>query len=260
MAKSDYPASAVDFIISTSVYREKCIIEPAMAAFVQKELNINPGFSDKNSFSFDLMNGAAGMLSGVQVLSSILNSGTAQVGLLVGGDSCGDLTVNDQYPYVPSGSALILDISPNPDRGFGSVISKTYDMYTDAYKGIVTLEIPGGHTTITRIDELPNLYVRCAVPVFNELLQQENISNEELDYVFASQISKEFIKDLAKGLKLPSEKVVDVTDQLGGDTLTTSPFLAMDIYADQGHLQPGMRCVFLTVGSGITVAGAVYNY
>ena len=61
----------VDLLINVGVYRDNNMVEPAMAALIQKQIGINLDYvkspSRKAAFGVDLMNGACGVLNAMQV-------------------------------------------------------------------------------------------------------------------------------------------------------------------------------------------------
>ncbi len=95
--------------------------------------------------------------------------------------------------------------------------------------------------------------------MWDELLESEKTDRDGIDLVIPSQPSAGFIAGLPDALGLAPEKVVDVFS-LYGDTLTTSPILALHYAREAGLIEAGTRAVFLTVGSGITIGMASYDF
>ncbi len=257
---SIHPLSNIDYLINTGVYRDQHISEPAMAAFIQNELSLNSDLSGKRTFSFDLINGATGMLSGINVIISAINSGAARVGLVVSSESNLDHNPDPGYTYQPSGSALLIDMSPDPAKGFGSFLFKTFNQYSDLYQGIVSYREMGGKSYITKKAGLEEAYLECSALVFADLLKTEGLSAEHIDLVFPTQVSENFINKLPQTLGIDENKVINILDVIKDDTLTTSPFIAFEHAVSNNLISPASKVVFLTVGSGVTVGAALYNY
>ncbi len=57
---------------------------------------------------------------------------------------------------------------------------------------------------------------------------------------------------------MPSVRMLDITNKLGGDTLTTSVLMAFNYAMKKNKVASGHKVIFLTLGSGITAGGAVY--
>ena len=87
----------------------------------------------------------------------------------------------------------------------------------------------------------------------------EKIKKEEIGLRIPTQISKEFLPNLAKALDFPMEKIVDITS-ICEDTLTTSVLLALQHAKDKDLVKPGTKVAFMNFGSGISISGAIYNF
>src|SRR5262249_8871957 len=69
------PRNEVDLVLHTGVYRSEFLSEPALAAIAAGELGINhddEALGPQRTFAFDLMNGAAGTLTGCLVAGQLL--------------------------------------------------------------------------------------------------------------------------------------------------------------------------------------------
>src|SRR5215207_9227112 len=75
-------ADQIDLLINTGVYRDANMAEPAMSALIQKHLGMNLDYVQHPTvtagFSFDLMNGACGVVNAIQVGAAFLESGNAE--------------------------------------------------------------------------------------------------------------------------------------------------------------------------------------
>ena len=81
--------SDVDMLINVGVYREDSMGEPALAALIQEDVGANlghPPTGGPGTFSFDLLNGACGVITAAQIESGLLRSGVIQLGAVVSSD------------------------------------------------------------------------------------------------------------------------------------------------------------------------------
>ena len=96
-------------------YRDNNLCEPSVAALIQHELgiNLNPLKYpvQSHTFSFDLMNGACGMLSALQVVHAILNAKGLTRALIVSGDCHPSTKPAEDFPIHHAGAALLLERS-----------------------------------------------------------------------------------------------------------------------------------------------------
>jgi 3-oxoacyl-[acyl-carrier-protein] synthase III len=255
---SCHPLYEIGYLINTGVYHNKDISTPAFAAFIQNQLGMNTDFKGKSTLSFDILNGASGMLIGIKMVISAIKSGAIRMGMVVSSASEPVTGSNNFSRYRTSGSALIIDISPAEQKGFGSFVFRTFDEYSDLYCGFADPYASGCKAYILKSDNLEEVYLQCASKVFEQILETEGILREDVDLVFASQISSVFLHRLAGCLRISQEKVVDISRILLGDSLTTSPFIALDYAVKNSMVTPDMKIIFLSMGSGITVGSAVY--
>jgi 3-oxoacyl-[acyl-carrier-protein] synthase III len=257
---SRYGTGDVQTLINAGMFRDGHCGEPAMAAFIQEKLGINAGFGGNASFSFDLVNGGVGMLSAIQVADALMKSGAIRVGMAVASDANTDARPDPAYDYPRSGAAVILDRSPDSHRGFGSFVFRTFEEHGDASAARVELFTKGGRLRIEKSDRLDDIYLGCAVPVFEELLEREGLAAADIDLVVPSQISPRFLGSLPGALGVATDRVVNVMDETGGDTHTTSLIIALEAAIRRGLAPRGTKAALLAVGSGVTVGCALYNF
>lgn len=251
-------ARDVEVLINTGVYRDKHYAEPAFACFIQKELDINVEFRGRQVLSFDLVNGGCGMLNATHVISNMMRSGVARVGMVVASETNADRRPDPSYTYASSGAALVLDLSPVSSEGFGAFVFRTFEQHSELYSSVVSLAQKHGRLFIRKEQELEQTYLDKIPEVWQALLAEESITADEIDLVCASQVSPTFVSALSAALKMPREKIVDISE-MHADTLTTSPFLAYAHARERGILRAGQKVAFLAVGSGVTVGAAIYH-
>jgi 3-oxoacyl-[acyl-carrier-protein] synthase III len=76
-------------LINAGIYREDSMGEPALAALIQEDIGANPGeppVGGDGTFSFDLLNGACGVITAIQLESGLLRSGVIRLGAIVTSD------------------------------------------------------------------------------------------------------------------------------------------------------------------------------
>ena len=99
----------------------------------------------------------------------------------------------------------------------------------------------------------------CVQSVIKELLDTENLSADDISFVFPSQISEYFLNKLPEKIHFSAEKIINLNHKYT-DTLTTSVFLSLKHLLDNKLILPGQKVILLTVGSGITVGAAIYYF
>jgi 3-oxoacyl-[acyl-carrier-protein] synthase-3 len=255
---SCYHPADVRVLVNAGVHRDGHVCEPAIAAYIQRRLAINVEFQGRRTLAFDLSNGGCGMLNAVHVLAALMASGDIQVGMVVASEANSDRQPDPAYTYPRTGAAVLLDLSPRSQVGFGSFAFHTHEEHADLYTSVVSLDEKHGHLLVRRRAELEEAYLSAVGAVVDEVLAHDGLRREEVDLVVPAQISADFLARLPAAVGFAADRVLDLTDVLP-DTLTTSVFLALHQARESGRIRAGGRVVLLACGSGVTVGAATYQ-
>jgi len=258
LAASRLRPADVGVLVNAGVYRDRHIVEPANAAYIQHRLGVNVEFQGRPTLSFDLLNGGCGMLNAAQVVAALLQTGEVEAGLVVAGEANGDRSPDPASRVPPSGAALMLDLAPRAGTGFEAFSFQTHEEDADLYTAVVSLSVPRGRLRIRRQAGLEEAWLAHAAGAVDEALAGAGAARSQVDLVVSSQVSPGFLARLPAAIRIPAAKVVDFTAHLP-DTGSTSVFLAWDRLGDGRPPAPGSRVLFLAFGSGLTVAAAVYR-
>lgn len=259
LKSSRYNPSDVRVLINSGVHRDGHICEPAIAVYIQHRLGINIEFQGQKTLAFDLQNGGCGMLNSLQVLCALLQSGEIRVGMAVGSEANRDRHPDPTYTYPASGAALLVDLSPRPETGFGSFAFHTRDEYSERFTSFVDLGVKRGRIVMHRAAELEEIYLSMVPAVVDELLEKEELRRDEIGRVIPAQISPGFLNRLPATAGFPMGKVADYSSVLP-DTHSTSVVLALKRSVTQNPPKRGEKALLLAFGSGVTVGGAVYSF
>lgn len=255
---SHYRPEDVQVLVNAGVYRDGHVCEPAIACYVQHALGINIDFHGRRTLAFDLLNGGVGMLNAAHVVSSLLLAGEVHAGMVVASEIDSDRRPDPSFTYAPTGAALLLDLSPRGDTGFGPFAFDTREDQADLCTAVVSLKEKHGHLLVTRRAELEDAFLARAASAAAEALERDGLRKEDVDLVVPAQVSPSFLSRLPAALGIPREKVLDLTSELP-DTLTTSVFLAFERARATGRLGPGSKALLLAVGSGVTAGAVAYR-
>jgi len=259
LSDSHYHREDVQVLINSGVHRDGHICEPAMAVYLQHRLGINIEFQGRRTLSFDLLNGGCGMLNAVQVLCSLMQSGEIQAGMAISSEANSDSRPDASALIPASGVALLLDISPQRDIGFGDFSFHTREEYADLYSSIVDLQTRRGRLRMQRSAELEQIYLSMAPGIVEEVLHKENLCRDDITRIIPAQISPAFLSVLPATIGFPQQKVADFSKHLP-DTLSTSLFLAFHRSATLQPPNPGEKALLLAFGSGVTVGAGMYYF
>jgi 3-oxoacyl-[acyl-carrier-protein] synthase-3 len=276
LLRAALPPSEVDLLLNVGIYRDSNLVEPALAAIVQKELGINLDLikypTHKPTVSFDLMNGACGILNAVQVAGAFLATKSAHYALLIASDAhpahhLGQATPAE-FPYLATGGAMLLEWSEDQNLGFGPIQIKNskhrYEAHFLGQEGF--LEI---HPPHVRSEGRKNLTLRTH-PQFNSrlleflgesishYLKSENIPIERTLFI-PSQGTPEGSQALADHLRIEPASMIDV-QQFKKELHTSALLFGYEQALARPLNQDYDQIVFATAGAGLTSACGVYRF
>jgi 3-oxoacyl-[acyl-carrier-protein] synthase III len=264
LKKSAYQCSDINLLIYCGVYRTEYLLEPAYAALLVGELDMNattPGPDLKKTFAFDIFNGSVGFLNACYVVQQMIAAGKCKTAMIVAAESENNA---DWYPDELVGvretaSAIILDAHPSDNRGFSRFLFRCHTEFIDTYTTFCSTRNIKPYLHVAKDPNLEELYIACILPAVQELLQMEGLDLNRIDRVFPPQISSGFIARLSESLNLPLERFVDTVGE-GSDLFSSSLTCALDYAQEKGLVQPGDIGLMIAVGAGIQVGCAIYHF
>jgi 3-oxoacyl-[acyl-carrier-protein] synthase-3 len=259
----------LDVLINAGVYRDRNLAEPALAALIQEDIGANPGHppvAGHGTFSFDVDNGACGVLTAAYLLDGFLRSGAIRVGMVVASDV--DPGRSRGYRFPPVGGAVLLgwdDAIP----GLTNFHFETFPERGELFDSRVSWQrrsgpaLPGrlGGRSVLRVRERPEYASQCldcAQVAIEKYTANHGFTVGELDLLVASGPYDDFPQALADRLGLPPGRVARPTGGLRG-AHTAGPIAALEAARRNGQLQAARTALWIAVGAGITVALAVYR-
>jgi len=262
IAKAGIAVHDVDLLINIGVYRDNNMVEPAMAALIQKEIGLNLDYLKqpvrKAAFGLDLMNGGCGIFNAMQVASSFLTSGSARYVLIVSSDIHPSTEDHADFPYVPVGGAMVLGVSERAGAGLGRLAVRESDSTSPAVAGYYKCIADEGRRAITIVRDPGFAEHLLALATRNA---REYIAAEKIDLsrtlLVTSQITADFGTRLAKQLDAPAHAVAKTT--IDGDPHTSAITAAFHAAAEAGQLAKFDQVLFVGAGSGPMAACAVYR-
>ncbi|MFJ7996719.1 hypothetical protein ACIQ7D_06090 [Streptomyces sp. NPDC096310] len=258
---------AVGVLVNVGVYRENNALEPAMAALVQKEVGISLDYTIDRSpgLSFDLMNGACGVLNAVQVAQALLGSGSTERVLVTAADvhPAGNSRLDPGYPYADLGAALLLERCADGTSGFGPV--RAYSARGSAgTTGYVSLADgtgeERGQITVHREEGWAERLLDLAADSVAGYVREEGLALDRTLLV-ANRPAPGFPEELARRLGVDPAAVVapEVADAAAGEPHTAAPVLSY-LQAVRDGLPGGYdELLFVTAGAGPSVTCVRYR-
>lgn len=258
----------IGMLINTGVYRDDNLVEPAMAALIQREIGFGLDFTVRPGeafvISFDLMNGACGLLNATQVAGAFLKAGGMRHVLLVTSDAHPGGHADPEFPFARLGGAMLLSSSDDEAQGFGP-LSVRGSMPTGpepetppGVAGFVRLgPLARGKITVTRE---PGYETRLGT--FAAEMVHAHIDRHRLDVrdtlLITSQPTPDFGEALAVRLGLRPEQALRLAE---GEGEPHSAALALGFHqaTERGLLHAGKSVLFVAAGAGLSCACAAYR-
>lgn len=256
----------LDLLVNVGVFRERGLGEPALAALIQEDIGANlghPPVGGHGTFSFDLDNGACGILTGMHLIRGFLESRAISWGLVVASDSGPDPVHARTMPYAESGGALLLtwdDSAP----GLVAHRAATFPEYevlaqsTWSWKshGPRRPHDPGGRPTLV-VERRPGYAEKaavCAAEVAGALLTEHHVP--DVDLLIATS-GAGFADAVADRLDLPHSRVLHAGETI--DAMhTAAPAAAVSLAMRQDRWADAHRVLFVSAGAGISAAASLY--
>ena len=249
-------------IINTGVYRDSNMVEPAIAALIQKKAGVGLEYAAGSvpSFSFDLMNGAVGVLNAAQVAGALLATGSADHVVIVSGDAHPSLDPagQDGFPFATVGAALVLRHISGP-AGFGNLHTASDDGAAPPEGYLKPYEAGASGRSAITVDRPAGLAARL-VPLAARAARAA-VGESGLDLattlVVSSRPTEDFAGALATALGVPEPSVVVARAE--ADPHTSAIPLAYHQIAEAGRLEGFEHILFVAAGGGPTAAAIAYR-
>jgi 3-oxoacyl-[acyl-carrier-protein] synthase III len=263
-------ADQIDLVINTGVYRDANMSEPAMAALIQKSAGLTLDYvkyPNSPTFSFDLMNGACGVLNAVQVGAAFIEAGSAEHVLVLSGDAHPSNNPAEArrtgFPYATLGAALLLGRASDPGAGFGRVHTATAPDSGDGssavgYVNTATMGTAGRRTiTVRRGGDYADRLVALAADTARAYAADEGI-DLSATLLVTSQPTPDFAARVAARLGVNEWATVAV-EGISGDPHTSALTLAYHQAVAAGRDRAYGQVLFVAAGAGLTCACVVYR-
>ncbi|MFN2101158.1 beta-ketoacyl-ACP synthase III [Altererythrobacter sp. MF3-039] len=250
LAAAGIGAGSIDLIILATATPDQTF--PASATIVQHELGCNGGIA------FDVAAVCSGFLYALATADSMLRTGMAKRALVIGSE-----TFSRILDWEDRGTCVLFG------DGAGAVVLEAQDVAEDG-PGILAsrLHADGAHNQLLFVDGGPSTtgtvgklrmkgreVFRHAVvnlaEVLGEVLEDADISADEVDWIVPHQANKRILDATARKLGISEDRVIVTVDQHANTSAASVP-LAFDVAIKDGRIKPGDLVMFEAMGGGFT--------
>ncbi len=272
LAHAGIGADDLDMLLVSSISRHvggmRLQIEPPVSVSLKEALGA------RRAISTDISNACAGMMTGVFILNDLVRQGRIRRGMVVSGEYISELgrnaaqevrdVLSDQLPSLTlgdAGAAAILERAPEGAPGIEVAGFTTLSRHSRLCVAFPATIGPGV-TMHTKAREIHQAATDEAVPMLREILDQAGLRFDEIDYLVPHQTS---VRAIRKGMEQWSQDlgatpkhVVVTVDELG-NTSSTTLFVALWKYLNEGRFAPGDRVMLLALASGLEVGIVIFR-
>ena len=256
LADAGMSANDIDLIVVASTTPDYTF--PSTATIIQHKLGI------KHGAAFDLQAVCSGFIYGVNVVDSLLRTGTAKNALLIGAETFSRiLDWEDRTTCVLFGDgagAMVLSAEDGGDSGVLNSFIRSNGEHREL------LYVDGGPSktqTVGHVRMIGNQVFKHAVKDISKAMegcaQGAGIPISDIDWFVPHQANQRILNGVAKRLKLDPKQVIS-TVEFHANTSAASVPLAMEVAVKDGRIKKGDLVMLEAFGGGFTWGAALLRY
>ncbi len=237
------------------------LVFPNVGCMVQDALGIPP------CGAFSCEAACTGWLYALSLADGLIRLGRANKALVVGVEVLSRITDwSDRSTCVLFGDgagAVVLE--PAQEPGMMSFILGADGSYVDILRSRAGVSrnphelSDGGLAVRMKGSEVFKIAVRTMGKTVDRLLEQHELTRDDIDWLIPHQANIRIIQAIGKRLSLPDERVV-LTLQDHGNTGAASIPLALDVAVRDGRIKRGQRIMMVSFGGGLTWAAGMMQF
>jgi 3-oxoacyl-[acyl-carrier-protein] synthase-3 len=219
----------------------------------------------KNAYGFDVSAACSGFLFALDLAAQYIKTGKHKKVIVCGGDTMSTIVdYEDRNTCVIFGDgAAAVMLEPSEENGIIDSVLKSdgvgreflYQTGGGSHMPPTHESIDAKHHFITQEGKTVFKYaVTNMADVSAEIMERNNLTGEDVDYLAAHQANLRIIDATARRMELDSDKVLINIDRYGNTTAATIPLLMRDF---EHKFTKGDNIVLAAFGGGFTW-GAIY--
>lgn len=256
LAMAQCQPEEIDLIILATTTPDR--IYPSTACLLQERLGCI------GAPAFDVQAVCSGFIYALSTAEKFIKTGSTKRALVIGAESYSRiLNWQDRGTCVLFGDgagAVILEASDEPG------IFATQLHADGRHKDILTVggqvnqgEIIGSGFTVMNGGEVFKFAVTQLTKVVKEVLTENNMQADDIDWFIPHQANMRIISATAKKLHLPMEKVITTVAEHGNTSAASVP-LALNIAVRDGRVQKGQTLLLEAIGGGFTWGAVLLKF
>ncbi len=240
---------------------------PATACVVQHKLGVPP-----HATCFDISAACSGFLYALEIAYGQLLTGRYKCALIIGAEKLSSITDwTDRTTCVLFGDgagAAVLKKVPEPGIGIigcdlgadGAMLEMLYTPAGGSRTPASTQTVAErGHFLRMKGKEVFKQAVRVMETVAREMLEQHNLTFDQISLLIPHQANYRIIEALAGNLGVPMERVYVNLDRYGNTSAASIP-LALDEARRAGRIKKGDYTLMVAFGAGLTYGSTLIRW
>ncbi len=249
----------LDLVVNAGIYRDRNLGEPALAAIIQDDIGANPEdphAGAHGTFSFDIANGACGVLTALQIVDGFLRTHAIHRALVVASDADPGHGMSEHFPFSAAGAALLCGWTDD-DYGLSRVSwVNVNDAANDAEMFSATVGLADARNVLrfTQPADMDEQFAAAAAAAAHACLDAYSVPLSAIDVIVAAPPRHGFRAALSNRLGVPVERISVADDQ----RMHTAA-LAAAFEGQFERLPAGTQVLFVAAGAGVTAGAALYR-
>jgi 3-oxoacyl-[acyl-carrier-protein] synthase III len=265
LADAKMSAAEIDLLIVATCTPDQPM--PSTACIVQHKLGV-----PAHATCFDIAAACSGFLYALEIAHGLLLTNRYKRALIIGSDKISSITDwTDRTTcvlFADAAGAAVLTKIDQPGLGIiGSDLGADGEFADKLYVPAGGSLTPASARTIEKREHFIKMNgrevfknaVRVMETVCREMMEQHQITPDQINLVVPHQANIRIIEALAANLKFPMEKFVVNLDRYGNTSSATIP-LALDEARKAGRIKPGDLTLLVAFGAGLTYGAALVRW
>ncbi|HET9078238.1 MAG TPA: 3-oxoacyl-[acyl-carrier-protein] synthase III C-terminal domain-containing protein [Acidimicrobiales bacterium] len=250
-------APEVDLLVNAGLYHDRNMGEPALAPLIQEDIGANPSDpypGGAGTFSFDVANGSAGVLSALQVVDGFVRAGTVATALIVASDADPGHGLAPGFPFSPAGGALVCRRRDGPG-GVGRARWCNRPDGGDSFRTTVGMRSGRNVLVVDRVPGYADRLTDASSVAVAAVMEDEELAAGDVDVVLVSPGLPELVTGLAARTGIAADRFVAAAEGLH----TVAPIAVFDAARRRNRIAPGTTVLLVAGGAGVTAGAVVYR-
>jgi 3-oxoacyl-[acyl-carrier-protein] synthase-3 len=249
----------LDLVVNAGIYRDRNLGEPALAALIQDDIGANPEDPHPDAhgtFSFDIANGACGILTALQIVDGFLRTHSIHRALIVASDADPGHGMSEHFPFSAAGAALLCRWS-NDEYGLSRVSWVNMNDEPDETEIFSATVGFADRRNVLRFNQsaaLDEQFAVAAAQASRACLDEHSVGLPDIDMIVAAPARPGYRTALSNLLGVPAEKICVADDQRMHTAALGAAF-----EREVATLPVGARVLFVAAGAGVTAGAALYR-